>query len=192
MIAHVDPIPSMLTNSMPVYPTAILVSLFALTSAPVGAASLHRCTDADGRVAFQDQPCPPGSTQQTREWVRDPAAAAAATNDDVAVNGPDANDSSQDQLILSLVSIQTGYELCTRSATDFDERHAALFEKWRLANAAAFQRVERSQRYRMILANGRRQASEQAALMTQVPTQFASFCEAQFMPQIERLVGDAP
>ena len=38
--------------------------------APVSTVTVHRCTDAHGQVTLQDDPCPPGSREQTREMTR--------------------------------------------------------------------------------------------------------------------------
>lgn len=42
--------------------------------------TVHRCTDARGQVTLQDDPCPPGSHEQTREMTRpkDPPKSALA------------------------------------------------------------------------------------------------------------------
>jgi hypothetical protein len=43
--------------------------------APPPTVSVHRCTDARGHVTLQDDPCPPGSRDESREMLRpkDPA-----------------------------------------------------------------------------------------------------------------------
>ncbi|HET6546684.1 MAG TPA: DUF4124 domain-containing protein [Rhodanobacteraceae bacterium] len=47
--------------------------------APSFAASVFKCTDAQGRVAFQDRPCRTGQTQQRMHLPAVPAPAAAAS-----------------------------------------------------------------------------------------------------------------
>ena len=42
----------------------------ASDEADTGTVTVHRCTDARGQVTLQDDPCPPGSQEQTREMTR--------------------------------------------------------------------------------------------------------------------------
>src|SRR6185312_9934832 len=60
---------------------------FACTTAP--AETVYKCTDAQGNVAFQDQPCPQ-NTKQVEVWLPD-APPAPAQSVDAAPSPPDAN-----------------------------------------------------------------------------------------------------
>lgn len=48
--------------------------------ADAGTVTVHRCTDARGRVTLQDDPCPPGSREETRAMTRpkDPPVSSKA------------------------------------------------------------------------------------------------------------------
>jgi hypothetical protein len=48
---------------------------------PLRTVTVHRCTDARGRVTLQDDPCPPGSQDSSREMLRpkDPPVTAKKT-----------------------------------------------------------------------------------------------------------------
>ncbi|HJU40488.1 MAG TPA: DUF4124 domain-containing protein, partial [Tahibacter sp.] len=54
----------------------ILLLLAAATAAHADTA--WRCVDANGNVAFQDRPCPPGSAASALRYENPPPAAAPA------------------------------------------------------------------------------------------------------------------
>ena len=53
----------------------LLLLLSPLAALPAGAATVYKCTGADGRVTFQDRPCP-GNQRQELVPLADPAPAA--------------------------------------------------------------------------------------------------------------------
>jgi hypothetical protein len=65
----------------------------AKVDADAGTVTVHRCTDARGRVTLQDDPCPPGSREETRAMTRpkDPPVTSKAVKvaDTPAMPQPD-------------------------------------------------------------------------------------------------------
>jgi hypothetical protein len=173
----------------------VIVALVTLGSSPA-ALAVNKCVDESGRTAYQDKPCPSDAEQHTLDLRgSEPRAARPTTGDadDAASTtvdtGPGVEDESEDQAILALVSMQTGYELCARASDDFADRHAGTLAAWQRVNAVEIARLEPSPRYRMILANGRRQVEQQAAMMMSARAQLVSFCEVQFMPQMQAVTA---
>lgn len=56
-----------------------LIAALAMFVASASAVDVYKCTDAQGNVAFQDQPCPQ-NTKQVEVWLPDAPPAPAQTN----------------------------------------------------------------------------------------------------------------
>ena len=78
---------------------SLAIFLFAVGPAATQDITVYRCQDAAGRATLQDEPCPTGQTQTTRQMTRpqDPAPRPrprpdAAPGDDVAAPDPAGGD----------------------------------------------------------------------------------------------------
>lgn len=147
--------------------------------------AVNKCVDADGNISFQDQPCPEGVD-----------AAVIDTRTGLAVSpplpevgeGPDADDESEDEAILELVSVQATYEGCNNVSDGFADRHGALLAQWKTANAMVLARYGNSGRYRQLLERGLERMRLGAA--GNARTQLATFCEGQFVTALAQTQGD--
>jgi hypothetical protein len=58
----------------------LLLALALLTGTPVLASEVYKCTTSDGRIAYQDRPCPADQTENTIHIVAPPPATPAPAN----------------------------------------------------------------------------------------------------------------
>lgn len=149
------------------------------------ALAVNKCVDVEGNISFQDQPCPDGAATETID-PRTGAAVSPALP--VFGEGPEADDDSEDEAILALVSVQATYEGCAMVSEGFAERHAALLARWKTANATALAQFGNSGRHRMLMERGLQQMRLGAA--SSARTQLARFCEVQFIPSLVPTLGD--
>lgn len=158
--------------------TFIITTLF-LTLTANSASAINKCVDSGGNVTYQESACPENDNQQDIKLRQQPSTVKSASKE----HGPTANDSSEDATILELVSVQTTYELCTKVSPAFAEKNAPLLKEWNAQNSAKLARFEKSERYKLLLENGRSQ-SAQHMQMPGIGTQLAKFCEVQFLPAL--------
>ena len=146
--------------------------------APGGAWAINKCTDAAGKVSYQEQPCPASARQSAVASPRSPAAPPSAARQPgkgtaaQAGGGPAAGDASADEAILRLVATDSLVESC-KHLPDFNEQVMPLYQKWRQNRRQAYAQYENSGRYAELMAR----ATEQARLTRQAaPQQMNAFC----------------
>ena len=149
------------------------------------AEAVNKCVDKDGRVSYQEAKCPHDAKEQVLALPSRAQTAASARRAGASAAGPVANDPREDEAILQLASVQSGYEGCVAASPDFAARHEAVYSAWRKANAAGLEKYEGSERYRQILENGRKQLRSPNWNMPGVQAKLAQFCDAQFIPALK-------
>jgi hypothetical protein len=149
----------------------------ALLLVQPGAVAINKCVGKNGKVAYQDEKCPGGTSETLVKPLLNPAPGAAAQD-------LGADDSSQDGTVLPLVSTQATYEGCAAISPGFDQRFGETYAAWRSSNAAALSRFEGTARYQQLMKNGSRQMRSMQAAGAQA--QLVSFCESQFMPNLKK------
>ena len=152
-------------------------AFFLLTLACL-APAINKCTDAAGKVSYQEQPCPASARQSAVASPRSPAAPPSAAQQPgkgaaaQAGGGPAAGDASADEAILRLVATDSLVESC-KHLPDFNEQGMPLYQKWRQNRRQAYAQYENSGRYAELMAR----ATEQARLTRQAaPQQMNAFC----------------
>ena len=166
---------------------AYILAAMSLALATPDAWAINKCVDKAGKVTYQQDKCPEDAKQ---EVLKAPPSRPStnASSKSPAPSGPAADDDRDDAAILELVSVQTGYEGCVGASPDFTQRHGAVYAEWRAGNAAALARLERSERYQLILENGRKQLREPEWHMPGVREKLAKFCEFQFIPVLKKKI----
>lgn len=162
---------------------ASIVTAILLALAATDAAAINKCTDKAGKITYQEGKCPDNASQHVIKPPT-PRPAPDTRSRPEPVGGPGADDKREDDTIVHLVSVQTGFEGCVNASPGFAQRHAATYAAWRSDNASALARLESSERYRVILENGRRQLGDPSMHMPGVREKLAKFCEVQFIPAL--------
>ena len=160
----------------------LLLTLAGL--APGGARAINKCTDAAGKVSYQEQPCPASARQS--EVAALPAARQPGRSVAVpAGGGPTAGDTSADKAILRLVSMDSMIESC-KHVPDFQKKGLPLYQKWRQNNQQAYAQYENSGRYAELMARAREQALNIAQAAQQ---QLAAFCSVSAIQALRQQAG---
>ena len=167
----------------------LLLTLAGL--APGGAWAINKCTDAAGKVSYQEQPCPASARQSEVAAPRTPAAPPSAARQPgkgaaaPAGGGPAAGDTSADKAILRLVSMDSMIESC-QHVPDFQKKGLPLYQKWRQNNQQAYAQYENSGRYAELMARAREQALNIAQAAQQ---QLAAFCSVSAIQALRQQAG---
>jgi hypothetical protein len=113
-------------------------------------------------------------------------AAALALNVAAAPPLPIA-DPRLDDLIGKLAVTQALYEACTQDSPDFERKHGAEYKAWRGAKADDLVRFEPTDRYRVVLENGRRanQNEQQQRQNPRTRAQAAEVCETYLVAMLK-------
>jgi hypothetical protein len=167
--------------------SALTIAAAALALAATHAAAINKCVDKAGKVSYQDAKCPDDAKQDVLKAP--PPPSSNAPSEPAAQGASKASapgDDPEDPKMLDLVSVQVGYEGCTMASADFASAHAAQYEAWRAANAKLLARLEHSERYQQVLANGRRNLRDQHTDAPAVRDSYLKFCNAQFIPMLIR------
>lgn len=162
--------------------TSTITAIF-LTLAAQSAEAINKCVDGGGNVSYQETTCPEDANQQDLKLPHQASTEKAPSK----TSGPAANDSSEDATILDLVSVISTYEMCAKVSPDFTEKNASIFKAWNTQNAKNLARFEKSERYKLLLENGRRQSAQQMQTPG-IGNQLTKFCEVQFIPVLKSTV----
>ena len=166
---------------------AYILAAMSLALATPDAWAINKCVDKAGKVTYQQDKC---SEDAKQEVLKTPPSRPStnASSKSPAPSGPAADDDREDAAILELVSVQTGYEACVGASPDLAQRHGAVYAEWRAGNKAALARLERSERYQLVLENGRKQLREPEWHMPGVREKLVKFCEFQFFPVLKKKI----
>jgi hypothetical protein len=97
------------------------------------AQTLFKCTPANGRVVYQQEPCEDPKRQST---VRPPDAIAPKSNTELKATSDKAAATSQLQ-IGQVTPMIADISLCVSDANGWDAKHANLVREWKARNGVA-------------------------------------------------------
>ena len=148
--------------------SATIAIAAVLALATLQAHAINKCIERNGKVSYQNGPCPANTRQENVKVYappppppsKGPAQPVSPLNAWGLVK-PDQD--GPDPVMDQLVSTMTTYEGCETAAPAFAKAHGAQYEAWRSSNASLLDRLTRSQRYRRVLQSERKKVAIQLA-----------------------------